>query len=896
MADRKKENKNGAGAGNLKNKNGGNVNAAGELHASKKALVTVLSVIAAVVVISAIVLLSALTPHERYEFNFETLNTKGLSGWHVYNYRAEYESSKETTKISVEPGGDNNGNCLKIENFSKNDARIYRNIKVKPSSYYKITLSIKTDNVSEGAGANLSGYKMSGKAFSTTGTTEWRRASVYLETGEKQKSIDLSLGLGGYGSECTGAAYFDKLVIEKVDGIPEGNVPLKLVSTDSSSSGSKKNEVSVWFKLLFGLVIAAAVLYCFFAANRNDRSAATIEPGRLSGESGKFAKADVIIVLVMTIITGCISYIGCGSTSGTPNTYWKPANPGEYVEVAFKGKTDVTRFVFYTGIVRGGTAKVQFYDDAAGTFVDVSASKVTKDDVAFYRWGYKTVSFTTDRVRIVADTAGLWLNEVGFYKTVDGELVPVEIDASSITADYEETADSGRAEYLFDEQKELRDQRSLMDSTYFDEIYFPRTAYEQIHGLSIYERTHPPLGKVFMEIGILIFGMNTFGWRFSGIFFGIMLVPLIYAFALKVFKKSQWAFVAAFLIMFDFMRLAQSRLATIDTYACFFSLAMMYFMYDYFNVKSYEVGFAKSLRPLLFSGIMFGLGAASKWTCIYTGGALAIVFFIAKGRELCDVIRGRAFMFEDMAENPKKAKKTDGGKIEYRNGRAKVTLPYYVLRNMLPTFAVCVVFFIVIPAVIYVLSYVQYMPSNPGKTLIDIVIDNQKYMYNYHSGLTSTHSYSSMWYTWPIMVRPIWYYVGYGVPEGMRSTIASFGNPAIWWIGIPCIFASCVMAWKNKDRRMAYFAVAYALQYAPWILVNRVCFIYHYFSAFAFSIFFIVYFLKELVEKKIIHRVTVIIYLAVVLILFIVYYPVLTGVPVPQSYVDVLKLFSSWSF
>ena len=160
-------------------------------------------------------------------------------------------------------------------------------------------------------------------------------------------------------------------------------------------------------------------------------------------------------------------------------------------------------------------------------------------------------------------------------------------------------------------------------------------------------------------------------------------------------------------------------------------------------------------------------------------------------------------MYEDMAENPKKAKKTDGGKIVYRNGRAKVTLPYYTLRNLLPTFAVCVGFFIVIPAIIYVLSYVQYMPSNPGKTLIDIVIDNQKYMYSYHSGLTSTHSYSSMWYTWPIMVRPIWYYVGYGVPEGMRSTIASFGNPAIWWIGIPCIFASCVMAWKNKDRRMA---------------------------------------------------------------------------------------------
>lgn len=45
-----------------------------------------------------------------------------------------------------------------------------------------------------------------------------------------------------------------------------------------------------------------------------------------------------------------------------------------------------------------------------------------------------------------------------------------------------------------------------LNSTYFDEIYHARTAYEHLHGMSAYEWTHPPLGKVTMMLGIQIFG------------------------------------------------------------------------------------------------------------------------------------------------------------------------------------------------------------------------------------------------------------------------------------------------------------------------------------------------------------------------------------------------------
>lgn len=88
------------------------------------------------------------------------------------------------------------------------------------------------------------------------------------------------------------------------------------------------------------------------------------------------------------------------------------------------------------------------------------------------------------------------------------------------------TPSEGQA--LFDEQQEVPERSSFRNGTYFDEIYHGRTGYEFVHHLNVYEWTHPPLGKVFISIGIRIFGMCPFGWRIVGTVFGIFMLPLIY--------------------------------------------------------------------------------------------------------------------------------------------------------------------------------------------------------------------------------------------------------------------------------------------------------------------------------------------------------------------------------
>lgn len=798
---------------------------------------------------------------DNYSFDFNGKTGSKIKGFEVYDYLQSYESNS-IVKVKVVSNG-HEGNCVKISCSKANDARVYKKINVDPNSYYEISYFVKTDNVTGGAGANVSGVDAQGYAGSLYGTNDWTKVTCYLHTLEDQKDIKISLGLGGYGNIATGVAYFDDLNVKKLSSAPEGET---FTITPNASKQKEKTSASPIFKIIFVVFIAGALIYAIFAADRHSKSN-FLNKKPLGEDVPTPKKRDIIIIAILTALTAIFSFYNLGSTKGSPDTYWMSGNAGEFVEFSLEKEEKISRFVYFTGIERSNGRYNFEYLNANGEFKKFLS--ITNEEIEFYKWHEKNLNITAKTFRISVESPGLWLNEVGLYtENEDGSLLQLKIDPSSIVTNAKTDEMTGKPENLFDEQDEVRPYKDYFNSTFFDEVYHPRTAYESIQGWSIYERTHPPLGKDIMSLGIRIFGMSTLGWRFMGTLFGVLLVPLMYLFGLKVFKKSEWATCTALLMMFDCMRESLTRLATIDSYATFFSVAMVYFMYDYFATKSYEKGLNKSLDSLIWSGIMFGVGAATKWTCLYTGGALALVFFVTKACEYIDV----------------------------KTGRTKIDTKEYFTKNFIPTCLCCVLFFVLIPALIYVLSYIPYMASNPGKSLIKIVLENQKYMFDYHSQLNSTHSYGSPWYTWPLIKRPLFAYVNYDVPEGMRETQSLIGNPAIWWLGVPCFFLSLYFAYRDDDKRMGFFAIVYALQYAPWIIVTRVCFIYHYFTPFVFTIFFIVYVLKTLLEKKIIHKWTVFGYLCIAMVLFIMFYPMTTGNMVNKDYSQSMRWFSTWFF
>ena len=206
-------------------------------------------------------------------------------------------------------------------------------------------------------------------------------------------------------------------------------------------------------------------------------------------------------------------------------------------------------------------------------------------------------------------------------------------------------------------------------------------------------------------------------------------------------------------------------------------------------------------------------------------------------------------------------------------------------------------FFVVIPGVIYFLSYIPAMMSET--TGLSFFFTNQSSMFNYHSQLKATHSYGSSWWQWPLDYKPLYAYAPNRdfVPKGTSMGITSFGNPLIWWMTIPAVIWSVRRLWKQRgqlDLGLLTAVVGFFSLYAPWILVTRTAFIYHFFPCVVFVVLMICFFLRDWEKKNITRRRCTYIYLAAVLILFVAYYPVLTGIAVPTAYASALRWIPGW--
>ena len=430
---------------------------------------------------------------------------------------------------------------------------------------------------------------------------------------------------------------------------------------------------------------------------------------------------------------------------------------------------------------------------------------------------------------------------------------------------------------LFDEADCIPETFDHLSSTYFDEIYYTRTVYEMLNGLPTYENTHPPLGKVFMTWGASIFGLNPFGFRIMGTLFGIAMLTPLYLLARNITSSRKLGAFTAFLFAFDFMHFTQTRITTIDVFVTFFIIGMFYYMDKYRRLSFYDTSLKKMFLPLGLCGIFFGLGIASKWTGAYAGVGLAVIFFYQLYKRYAEYLYAKA---------------DPGGAT---NGISHQVILETFIDKTVKTIGFCLIFFIAIPFVIYLLSYIPFVDgSHPG--LLERMYHNQINMFNYHAHLDATHPYSSMWYEWPTMIRPIFYYSN--ILEGsLRQGISAFGNPVVWWGGFICFAITLCFAIRNKDKTAGFLCVGYLAQYLPWTLVSRCTFIYHYFPSVPFLVLMIGFVFAKL-RGKVNERIFSFLLIAVALLsfaLFLLFYPVLSGAVVDAGYVaDYLRWMDSW--
>jgi dolichyl-phosphate-mannose--protein O-mannosyl transferase len=340
-----------------------------------------------------------------------------------------------------------------------------------------------------------------------------------------------------------------------------------------------------------------------------------------------------------------------------------------------------------------------------------------------------------------------------------------------------------------------------------------------------------------------------------GTFFGVLMLPLLYILIKNMFGKTVVAACGTLVFAFDFMHFVQTRIATIDTYGVFFILLMFLFMYRYFALPL-DAPLSKTFPPLIACGISFGLGVACKWIVLYGGAGLAVLWLI---RQIAVAA--------------------------YLHGRKKRFGAY-----LIKTVVVSIAFFIAVPAMIYITAYVPYAHAAGAKAFsaehLNIVLENQKFMFGYHSKLVATHPYSSPWWSWVVDGRPILYYLE-SLGGGKRSAFGAFGNPLVWWTGLLAIVSAVVSLISRKKGEALFIVIAYLAQLLPWVFVTRICFIYHYFPSALFLAVAISMMMNDVVEARHIRgKWGCIAFTACCIALFAMFYPALTGVPVSIKYAD----------
>jgi dolichyl-phosphate-mannose-protein mannosyltransferase len=411
------------------------------------------------------------------------------------------------------------------------------------------------------------------------------------------------------------------------------------------------------------------------------------------------------------------------------------------------------------------------------------------------------------------------------------------------------------------------------NSVVFDEVYFKMFAAHYLDHRYYFD-IHPPLAKLMLALQGTLFGMNAntmlntpaVALRVMPALAGAMLAPLVWG-ILRRLRVNRWiAFLGAAAILLDTALLVESKFILMDSTLMLFGMAGVYFY-----LVARDTHTTKRMLFLTLAVLSAGAAASIKWTGLTSIAIIALIWLY------------------------------DARALDWTN-RVKQALVI-----------------VLVPTLVYVGSFWLHFALLPksgdgdafmtskfqqtlqGGPVYDanakmgfwskfIELNNE--MYQANRTLTATHPYGSKWYTWPVDIRPVYYWQGPTLKDGSQGNIYLLGNPLIWWGVLATIALGVFYAYKRrvkfaKGRAHVLLAIiaAYLMNYLPFIPVPRVMFIYHYFFAFVYSIIFAAVLWDSLIHDeetrlpKRVQQIFFVIVAATMLIGFAYFMPLAYGLP-----------------
>jgi len=555
-------------------------------------------------------------------------------------------------------------------------------------------------------------------------------------------------------------------------------------------------------------------------------------------------KADVLTIFILSTVFFSLASWNLGSTEIPQNNLQIKEKADFFVDF---GKIERVGTIYFL-VKNSSEAQIDVYTGSPGNW---NFDGTIEIQVSYYSWSDGLIlDKDSQQIGFVIDSEFIEIAELAIIDSSD-QTMKINYISSENSSDINLT-------YLIDEQNIINLPNTYMGETFFDEIYFVKTAENYLKIQYPYEWTHPPLGKLIIASGIVIFGFNPFGWRIMGVIFATLMIPLIYFLGKELFQTWIGGFSAAFLLIFDFMHFTMARMATVDTFVIFFSIASQLFFLLYLK-KLLIYGWQKTPTKLLFLAILcFALGFSVKWIAIY--GFIAQIVILSAIR-INEILKYKDLKLIDKINEF----------IEY---------PFTKIME-----------FILIAVLIYFLTYIPDIIV--GRTILE-VLGLQGGMYYYHSTLEATHFFSSDWWSWPLILKPVWLYVSQ-LSINIKSSIALLGNPAVWWVGFPAIILVTAIAVRKKIFECAFIVTFFFINWIPYMLISRITFLYHFYINVPLLCLASAYFINKYWKSKW-AKIVSIIYFSIVAILFGYFYVIISGTPAPDSVINSLKWLSGWIF
>ena len=350
-------------------------------------------------------------------------------------------------------------------------------------------------------------------------------------------------------------------------------------------------------------------------------------------------------------------------------------------------------------------------------------------------------------------------------------------------------------------------------------------------------------------------GRHALAWRIPGVLFAALLAFLLVLLARRLFASPVLAAIAGVAVILDGSMFAQARIGMNDVYVGTLIVAGWYFVVAAHRPRR------SSVIDILIAGVLFGLAAATKWAAFYTLAALLIATI---------AVTARAYEL---------GRPGTGGPLDLLAGRG---------RNAALLFAS----FAVIPVAIYLGSYVRWFggPTIPfGWNLIELT----QQMYWYHSSLTAPHPAGSPWWSWPLVLKPVYWYFGQAA-DGDNAYIYDAGNVVLFWAGLVAFGWCAVAAIRGRSPALGLVVFAGLAQYVAWIPIGRVLFFYHFFTVLPFYLLALAAGLAYFWEVG--RARWVVAYLATAAAAFAYFYPFVSAQPFPGAQAGMFFILPTWTY